>query len=103
MRQFAFFFRQSRQLSDVEQKQRSAEVVAWVKQQIADGRKLEPRVLATEHDLVVSEENKSNASTNSGGTLVAINFLEAKDFEEAVKIAKTHPGLRYDVSIEVRP
>ncbi len=103
MRQFAFFFRQSRQLSDAEQKQRSAEVVAWVKQQIADGRKLEPRVLATEHDLVVSEENKSSASTNSGGTLVAINFLEAKDFEEAVKIAKTHPGLRYGVSIEVRP
>src|SRR6266516_5035082 len=89
--------------SDAEQKQRSAEVVAWVKQQIADGRKLEPRVLATEHDLVVSEENKSSASTYSGGTLVAINFFEAKDFEEAVKIAKTHPGLRYGLSIEVRP
>jgi catechol 2,3-dioxygenase-like lactoylglutathione lyase family enzyme len=103
MKQFAFFFRQSRQLSEAEQKQRSAEVVAWVKQQIAEGRKLEPRVLATENELVVSEENKSSASTNSGGTLVAINFLEAKDFEEAVKIAKTHPGLRYGVSIEVRP
>src|SRR6266511_3625145 len=87
--QFAFFFRQSRQLSETEQKQRTAEVVAWVKQQISDGRKLAPRVLGQEHELVVSGEDRSAPSTNSAGTLVAINFLEAKDFEEAVKIAKT--------------
>ncbi len=103
MIQFAFFFRQSRQLSDAEQKQRSAEVVAWVKQQIAEGHKLEPRVLGQEHELVVSGEDRSAPSTNSAGALVAINFLEAKGFEEAVRIAKTHPGLRYGVSIEVRP
>jgi len=32
-----------------------------------------------------------------------INFLETKDFEEVVKIAKMHPGLRYGVGIEVQP
>jgi uncharacterized protein len=78
MKQFAFFFRQSRQLSEAEQKQRSSEVV-------------------------VSEEARSATATNSSGSLVAINFLEARDYEEAVNIAKTHPGLRYGVSIEVRP
>jgi uncharacterized protein len=103
MKKFAFFFRQSRQLSDSEQKQRTAEVVAWVKQQIAEGRKLEPRVLDSTHESVVSGEHRDDVSTNSGGALVAINFLEAKDFEEAVEIATTHPGLRYGVSIEVRP
>jgi hypothetical protein len=103
MKQFVFFFRQSRQLSEPKQKQRTAEVVAWVQRQIAEGRKLEPRILGTERELVVEEENRSAAEPTSRGTLVATNFLEAKDFEEAVKIAKTHPGLRYGVSIEVRP
>jgi len=102
MKQFALFCWQSRQLSEAQQKQRTTEVVAWVKQQISDGRKLEPRVLSPEQELVVSERRNA-ASTNGAGALVAINFLEAKDFEEAVKIAKTHPGLRYGVSIEVRP
>ena len=103
MRQFVFFFRQSRQLSEAEQKQRTAEVVAWVKKQISNGRKLEPRVLDQEHELIVPEENRNATSTNNGGTLIAINLLEAKDFEEAVEVAKTHPGLRYGVSVEVRP
>jgi len=35
--------------------------------------------------------------------VIALNFIEAADFAEAVKIAKTHPGLRYGVHIEVRP
>lgn len=100
MKQFAFFFRQSRELSTAEQQQRTAEVVAWVKQQIADGRKLEPRVLDPECERVVLE---GGASPGNGGTFVAINFLEAQDFAEAVRIARTHPGLRYGVSIEVRP
>ncbi len=101
--QFAFFFRQSRQLSEAEQKQRTAEVVAWVQRQISEGRNLEPRVLGAEHEVVVSEETLGVTATNGGGSLVAINFLEALDYEEAVKIARTHPGIRYGVSIEVRP
>jgi len=35
--------------------------------------------------------------------VIVFNFIEAADFSEAVTIAKTHPGLRYGVSIEVRP
>jgi hypothetical protein len=94
MKQFAFFFRQSHQLSEAEQKQRTTEVVAWVQQQIAEGRKLEPRILGAEHEIVVSDEARSAAATNGSGSLVVINFLEARDYEEALKIAKTHPGLR---------
>jgi hypothetical protein len=34
--------------------------------------------------------------------MIAISFLEASDFNEAVGIAKTHPGTRYGLCIEVR-
>jgi hypothetical protein len=102
MKKFAFFFRQSRQLSEAEQKQRTAEVVGWMKQQIAEGRKLEPRVLDPEHESVISEEHRDDVQPIAEAHW-SINFLEAKDFEEAVEIATTHPGLRYGVSIEVRP
>ena len=91
MKQFALFCWQSRQLSEAQQKQRTTEVVAWVKQQISDGRKLEPRVLSPEQELVVSERRNA-ASTNGAGALVAINFLEAKDFEEAVKNRQNSSG-----------
>jgi hypothetical protein len=29
-------------------------------------------------------------------------FLTAKDFDDAVRIAKTHPGVRFGTHIEVR-
>jgi len=35
--------------------------------------------------------------------VIALNFIQATDFSEAEAIAKTHPGLRYGVNIEVRP
>jgi hypothetical protein len=35
--------------------------------------------------------------------VIALNFIAAEDFDDAVRIAKTHPGLRYGVNIEVRP
>ena len=40
---------------------------------------------------------------NGSGKLIAFNFIEAENFDKVVKIAKTHPGLHYGVSIEVRP
>jgi hypothetical protein len=103
MKQFVFFFRQARQLSEAEQKQRTAEVVAWVQQQMSEGHKLEPRILAEESQVVETRQESDPAAADKLGLLVALNFLEAKDFGEAVKIAQTHPGLRYGVNIEVRP
>jgi hypothetical protein len=39
---------------------------------------------------------------NCGPLVTNLLFLEASDFDEAVKIAKTHPGTRYGGNIEVR-
>jgi len=97
---FVFIFRKGvRKLSEDEQKRRTEEVRAWALQQIADHRGLEPRVLDDESVRV--GDNPANGIND--GLVIALNFIEAKDFNEAVAIAKTHPGLRYGVSIEVRP
>jgi hypothetical protein len=62
-------------------------------------RPFDPRVLGDESLRL----DDGAATGNADGHVIALNFIEATSFSEAVKIAKTHPGLRYGVSIEVRP
>jgi hypothetical protein len=95
---FVLIFRQdTKTLSEDEQKRRTEEVRAWALQQIKEGRGLEPRVLGDQ-----SIRLGDSAGAASDGAVIALNFIQATDFDEAVNIAKTHPGLRYGVSIEVR-
>jgi hypothetical protein len=97
---FVFIFRQgSRKLSEEEQKRRTEEVRAWALEQLKDGRNFDPRVLGDESYRL----EDGTAGANSDGPVIAFNFIEANDFSEAVELAKTHPGLRYGVRIEVRP
>ena len=96
---FVLIFRQGHKtLSEEEQKRRTEEVRAWALKQIKDGRGLEPRVLGDQ-----SIRLGDSAGATSDGAVIALNFVQATDFDEAVNIAKTHPGLHYGVSIEVRP
>jgi hypothetical protein len=93
---FVLIFRQgTKTLSEDEQKRRTEEVRGWALQQIKDGRGLEPRVLG--------DQSIRLGDSASDGVVIALNFIHATDFDEAVNIARTHPGLRYGVSIEVRP
>jgi hypothetical protein len=94
---FVFIFRQGRKLTEEEQKRRTEEVSAWARQRLRDDSSFDPRVLGNE-----SNRLGDSASTNDGA-VIALNFIQAADFNEAVELAKTHPGLRYGVSIEVRP
>ena len=95
---FCFHIRKgNRTLSDDEQKRRTEEVRAWALQEVKT-HDLEPRVLGNESFYVGDGDG-----SNHDRTVIALNFIKAADFDEAVKIAKTHPGLRYGVSIEVRP
>ena len=68
-------------------------------QQIREGRGLDPRVLDAE--AAILGDDASDARDRHPA--IALNFIHAADFDVAVKIAKDHPGLRYGVSIEVRP
>src|SRR5215472_15118703 len=86
MKHFVFLFRQhpSTKLYDAEQKQRAEEVRAWAIRQNGEGRRLDPRLLVRESHRVNGE--KAKIATDES-VVVAITFLEARDFVEAVKIA----------------
>jgi hypothetical protein len=99
-RSFVFIFRQgSRKLTEEEQKHRTEEVREWALQQVKDGRGLDPRILG-EESLRLGDASTVAINDRS---VIALNFIEATDFSEAVNIAESHPGLRYGVNIEVRP
>lgn len=100
---FVFIYRQgARKLSEEELKQRAEEVRAWAVRQTYEGRKLDPHLLG-DQTYSVGLESDGKDGANRDGRVIAILFIEASDFSDAVKVAKTHPGLRYGVSIEVRP
>jgi hypothetical protein len=95
---FVFIFRQGpARFSDEEQERRTEEVRHWALEQIKQGRNLEPRILGDE-----SYRLGEDARQGDDGIVVALNFIEATDISEAISIARTHPGLRYGVRIEVR-
>lgn len=99
--QFVFLFRKSsRKLTPAEDQKRGEEVLAWATKQISEGRALDLRLLGEDHHRI-DPEGESHPVQD--WPLVFAIFLQAKDFKEAVAIAKSHPGLRYGVSVEVRP
>jgi hypothetical protein len=96
---FVFIFRQGgRTLTEEEQESRTREVRAWAIRQQQSEHNLEPRVLGDERELV------GNDATAAPGDrpVIAFNFIDAQDLPDAVELARTHPGLRYGVTIEVR-
>jgi hypothetical protein len=104
MKPFVFIFRQgNRVLSGEEEARRATEVRTWALRQISEGRNLDPRLMASEYCLVSPEPENVHPLPGTASPAAAIVFFEASSFDEAVGIAKTHPGLRYGVSIEVRP
>jgi hypothetical protein len=97
---FVLIFRQGRkQLTEEEQKRRTEEVRRWAIQHINDGHGLDPRVL-DDGSRRLGDERPTGA--HDDGPVIALNFIDATDFDDAVRVANTHPGLRYGIGIEVR-
>src|SRR5215469_14681199 len=103
MKPFVFIFRQGdRTLSDEELKQRTEEARAWALGRLAKGLKLDPRIMIPEYCRVSAAGESRDLPPGTDTPPTAMLFLEAGDAAEAVAMAKTHPGLRYGASIEVR-
>lgn len=97
MQQFVFIFRQgTRKLSSEELHQRDGEIRAWATQLIQEGYTFDPRVLSQESYRIPAEDSSAERP------IINLLFLTAKDFDDAVRIAKTHPGAHYGTTIEVR-
>jgi hypothetical protein len=103
MKHFALIFRQgSRALSEEELRRRAEEIKVWAAHAVAEGWKPEPHSLDKESYRVAPEGETASVQTNGEGSILAILFVEARDFNDAVTIAKSHPGTHYGSSIEVR-
>jgi hypothetical protein len=101
MQQFVLIFRQGSgaKPSREEQSKRSAEIRAWAKKWTEEGYTFDPRALSQEA-YEIAPEGESDGAT--GRQVINLLFLTAKDFEDAVRIAKSHPGTRFGTFIEVR-
>jgi hypothetical protein len=83
-------------------KDRAEETRAWARRQNAAGHKL-PHILAPESHWSGPDGGSGPVPATSAGPITALLFLEARDFAQAVDVARAHPALRYGASVEVRP
>ena len=103
MKHYALVFRATRALTPQELKQRAVDIPAWVKRVGDMGITLDPRNFgetaanfSAEGSEVASREGSSDPSL---GTIV---FFDSPSRDQAVNIARIHPGLHYGVTVEVR-
>ena len=114
MKHFVLLFRQApTPLSEADQKARSAAIVTWAQRQNDAGHNLDPRALGDERRWLGGDHGPTDAggdradrfTTEAGpgrDALSNILFLDARNFAEALEIARSHPGLRYGSTVEVR-
>src|SRR6266702_5642851 len=103
MKHYALIFRATRTLTPEELKQRAVEIPAWVKRVEDMGVTLDPRNFGeTAASFSVAESEVVSHEGSSNPTFVTIVFFDASSKEQAVEIARIHPGLHYGVTVEVR-
>jgi hypothetical protein len=83
--------------------QRQVEIAAWAKQVTDMGITLDPRALgetaanfSVEGDKIVSHEGSSDPTFRN------LVFFDSPSRDQAVNIARIHPGLHYGATVEVR-
>jgi hypothetical protein len=103
MQKYAFIFRQSNHPLTLEQQKRRAEEGRdWALHLRDQGHTLDPYLLGTEQYVAGPDEAKLSSAEAPAHPVIAILIVDCANFDEAKKIALTHPGLHYGVSIEVR-
>jgi hypothetical protein len=103
MQHFAMIFRSTRVLTPSESQQRALDIQAWVKKVTEMGVTLDPRNfgqtvanLSTKYGELASRPEPEDPS------LTTIVFFDVADGDQALAIARIHPGLRYGVTLELR-
>lgn len=103
MNSFVLIFRQNpaRERTPAENQELAAQMRPWAQRQNADGRKLDPRILARESERIGA--NKGADVPPGAWPITALLFVEARDLADATRVAESHPGLKYGVTVEIRP
>jgi hypothetical protein len=103
MKHYALIFHATRTLTPEEQKQRAVDIAGWVKKVTDMGITLDPRNFGDTLATFALEDSKVVSRNGSSGPKPAtIVFFDAPSSEQAVDIARIHPGLNYGVTVEVR-
>ena len=100
MHHYALLFRTTRVITADEQKQRIADISAWIKQVTEMGVSLDPHTL--EETIVAIPAEGTQTAGSPDATLSNIVLFDATTREQAIEIAHLHPAPRYGVSIELR-
>ena len=103
MKHYALIFRSTRALAPEELKQRAIDIAVWVKEVSDTGITLDPKALGeTIANLSAKGKEIISDEISSDPTLINIVFFDAPSRDQAIKIARMHPGLHYGVTIEAR-
>ena len=103
MHHYVLIFRPTRTLTADELKQRGVEIPAWVKRVGEMGITIDPKALAPSA-VRLSQANGSLVTEQGPAdpTLTNLVFFDAASQEQALEVARLHPGLHFGVSVEVR-
>jgi len=103
MQHYVLIFRTSRALTPAELKQRPAEIQLWVKHVTGMGIAIDPKALGP-FAIRFTQQNGTLQSQEDPADPALVNFVffDAPTEAEAVEVARSHPGLRYGVSVELR-
>jgi hypothetical protein len=103
MKHYALLFHTSRTLTPEEVAQRRIEIAAWVEKVTSMGITLDPRALG-ETAATFSAEGSKVISSDSpiDPTLSNLVFFDSPTKDQAVEVARIHPGLHYGVTVDVR-
>jgi hypothetical protein len=103
MKHYAMIFYPSRALAPEELKQRQVEILNWAKDVTAMGIHLDPRSFAAPvARLSLSNGEIVSGNEGNGSAFSNIVFFDSASEEQAMRVAKTHPGLHYGARVEVR-
>jgi hypothetical protein len=103
MKHYALIFYATRTLTPEELQQRKVEIAAWVKHIEAMGTLLDPRGFGQPAASLSAQEGEIVSHQDSGGsTFSNIVFFDSPSEDQAIDIAKAHPGLHYGATVVVR-
>ena len=99
MHHYVLLFRTTRTITAEEQKQRIADISAWIKQVTDMGVSLDPHTL--EETVIAIPVEGAQTAGHPDPTLSNFVMFDATQ-DQAIQIARLHPAPRYGVSVEVR-
>lgn len=100
MNAFVILFRRDRgPLSEAEQLDLGRDIAAWARRHNDAGHQLAPHILAPESRHIGPHYDAVQAEPLP---VTALLFLQARDLDEAARVAESHPGMRHGFTVEVR-